>query len=277
MKSGVEIRVRFGVALLHRVGTGLAHQSVGAQHADHRVQIGVVGADHAAFDRAHVMGVVEREVRGEPEGPELAVAEGGAVRLADVLDQRNAPLLQRVEQAIAERVVAEHVGQEDGARARRQLRDHLLVVHAERARIDVDEDRRESRVQHRGDVRDPGECRHDHLAGAVAMPQRGQRDQVRRRARVHEHRVPHAQPRRPFLLEELHLLRLGEDRVVGLQEADHRLQVVARDVVAHQRPRHQNGPRNTTSFASGFATGSQPVARPATRSLAAAAIVSAFA
>ena len=140
------------------------------------------------------------------------------MRLADVLDQRDVAFPQRVEQSVAERVVAEHVGEEDGARARRQLRDHLVVVHAERARVDVDEDRREPRVQHGRDVRDPRERRHDHFAGAVAMPKRRQRDQVRRRARVHEHRVPHAEPGRPLLLEERHLLRLGEHRIVGLQE-----------------------------------------------------------
>ena len=40
----------------------LADQAMRAQHPGRLVEVGVVGADHAAFDRAQVVGVVEGEV-----------------------------------------------------------------------------------------------------------------------------------------------------------------------------------------------------------------------
>jgi len=157
------------------------------------------------------------------------------VRLADVLDQRDAPPVELGEQLVGQAVETLHMGQEHGARARRDLGQDLLRRHRQRAAVDVGEHRREAVLHHRRDVRHPGQRRHDHLA-TVGMADLQQRhgDQVGRGARVDEHAVLHAQPLRPLDLERRALRAVGEDRVILLQVLDHRVEVGAGDVVAHQ-------------------------------------------
>ena len=219
-----------------RVGVGaLAHHAVAAQHAQLLVDVVVVGAHHAALDGAHVVRVIEAEVRHPAEAAEALAVVGRAVRLAHVLDQRDAALLRPASSSSVEAVEALHVGQEDGARLVGHLGEDLLRVHRQRARIDVGEDRREAVLQHRRDVGNPGQRRHDHLAAlGMADLQHRHREQVGRGAGVDEDAVLHAQPLRPLGLERGALRAVGEDRVVALQVADHRVEVFAQDVAAHQ-------------------------------------------
>ena len=210
-----------------------AHHAVRAQHAQRFVHLRVVGADDAALDRAHVVGVVEGKVRNQAEGAELPAFERGAMRLADVLDEGHAGLLQALQQAIVERVVAEDMREEDGARLPRDLLQHCVDIHAEGALVDVDEHRIEAALQHRGNIGNPGQGRHDHLAAAAQLAQRRHGDEIRGRSGVDEYAVLDAQPLRPLLLERTHVARLREHRVRALQVLDQRIEVLAHDVVAH--------------------------------------------
>ncbi len=75
---------------------------------------------------------------------------------------------------------------------------------------------------------------------------------------------------RPFLLEGADVGRLRQDGVVLLQQCAHGVEVLAGDVVLHQRPieagrvggrccvGHQNGPLNSMLWRSGRSSGSQP-------------------
>ena len=119
MKSGFRSGCASQYSSLRLQGLQLADHAVRTQHADRFVKVRVVGADHAAFDRAQMVGVVEGEVGSQTEGAELSTLEGGAVRLAHVLDQRNPAALQFVEQFLGQGVVAEDVSQKDGPRPRR--------------------------------------------------------------------------------------------------------------------------------------------------------------
>ena len=72
----------------------LAHHAMRAQHPKLVIHLGIVGADHASFHRAHMVGIVEREIRHPPEGPQLLAMMGSTMRLARVFDKRNAAPLQ---------------------------------------------------------------------------------------------------------------------------------------------------------------------------------------
>ena len=70
----------------------------------------------------------------------------------------------------------------------------------------------------------------------AVFAQGGQRDEVGRGPRVDKDAVFHAQPVGPFLLESADLAGLREDGVGPAQQANDRIEVFPRDVVAHQRP-----------------------------------------
>ena len=61
---------------------------------------------------AHVVGVVEGEVRHQTEGPKLLAVERGAVGLRDILDERDLPRLELIEKVLVQGVIAQDVGQE---------------------------------------------------------------------------------------------------------------------------------------------------------------------
>ena len=88
-KLGVQIGVFVDVVELSAVAVDLADHAVPAEHPHGFVKVRIVRADHAAFYRAQVVSVVEREIRREPEGAEFAILKRGPVRFADIFDQRN--------------------------------------------------------------------------------------------------------------------------------------------------------------------------------------------
>src|ERR1700722_7577298 len=108
-----------------------------------------------------MVSVVEREIRRPPKRAELAALEGCPVRFTYIFDQRDRAILQFVEQFRTQGVVAKDVRQEYGARVRRDLRQDLLVVHAEGARINIDKHWLKAAVKHGGDVRNPCQWRHE--------------------------------------------------------------------------------------------------------------------
>ena len=146
---------------------------VGAALVGERAQLpgerGVVGRDHAALARRHLLVRVEGEDRGVARAADAAAAVLAADGLAGVLDDREAVLLgDRAERVHVARV-AEHVHGQDGARARRDGRLDGRRVEHERLGIDVGEDGRRALVEHavgRGHERD--RRRHDLVALADA-------------------------------------------------------------------------------------------------------------
>ena len=62
---------------------------MGTQHANLLVDLRVIGADHAAFDGAHVVGVVEGKIRYPAQAAQTLAVVGSAVGFADIFDQRD--------------------------------------------------------------------------------------------------------------------------------------------------------------------------------------------
>ena len=64
-----KIRVQFWIVVTKQVTKiliiGFAHHTMGAQQTRLLVDKRIIGADHAAFNGTHVMGVIEREI-GNP-------------------------------------------------------------------------------------------------------------------------------------------------------------------------------------------------------------------
>ena len=78
--------------------------------------------------------------------------------------------------------------------------------------------------------------RHDDLARAVQVLEGGEGDQVGGGAGVHEHAMADAEPVGPLGLESADLEPLGENRVILANEIANRVEIVARNIVFHQRP-----------------------------------------
>src|SRR6185437_16841422 len=101
-----------------------------------------------------------------------------------------------------------------------------------------------------------------------------------------ENAVADTEPPRPIFLEGVDILRLREDWIVLTEQIANRVEILARDIVFHQRPIeagrtryggcHQNGPLNSMLRRSARSSGSQPHFRSSTMSRAAAAMVRAF-
>ena len=128
------------------------------------------------------------------------------------------------------------MGEKHRACAVVQLVQHLRNIHAQRARIDVHEHRLQARVQHGSDVAHPGEGGYDHLAFALQLAQGRHGHEVSGRTGMHEHTVFHAEPLAPLALKGAHVIGLGQDGVVLLQEIHQTIQILTRDVVSHQGP-----------------------------------------
>ncbi len=130
-----------------------------------------------------------------PQVPSLRPCEGGARRVRDILDQRDAVAVADLLHAVRGGCVAGVVDDADGLRARRDATLDILRVEARvLARDDLGEDRVGAAVDRRRGRRRERERRHDHLVprtdpgGEVGEVQR-------RRAARDRDRVPRAEVR----------------------------------------------------------------------------------
>src|SRR5260370_32478657 len=113
---------------------------------------------------------------------ELADVDRRAVGFADIFQEGDTAAAKLVQQPARQGIVAQDVSNKDRPSPRSELGDYLLVVHAERTRIDIDEDRLEAAVQHGGNVGNPRDRRYDDLtARPVQLPQSAQGHEVGRR------------------------------------------------------------------------------------------------
>ena len=204
-----------------------------AKHPAGLIKVFIVGADHPALDRAHMMGKVEREVGGEAECARLFSMMRGAVRLAHVFNQWDVAPLQFSQHGIIQPVKPLAVGQEDRARILVQRCDDLPGFHGQRARIHIHENRGQAGGQHGGNVGHPRQSGHNDFAGAVQMPHRRHGNEVGGGAGVDEHAALQAQPLRPLLLKSAHIFRLRQDGIPPQKLNDGR-PIFGRDVVFHQ-------------------------------------------
>jgi hypothetical protein len=189
-----------------------------AQHAHPFGQRGVVGGDHAAFAGRHVLGRVKR-VAGRAPRPQRLAVERGAVRLARVLDDRQAVLGGDLGKRRHVGRLAEEMHRDDRARARGDLPLDAGRVDGVVDRVDVGEARRGAGVENAVCRSDKAEGRRDHLvAGADAVRQ--QRHVQRRRAGADGHGIACANPRRKALLEFAHALALRQ--LPGTEHFQHR-------------------------------------------------------
>ena len=259
----IELRIRGLVFVAQRRIVGFAHHSVRTQHAHLLIHLGVVGTHHAAFDGAHVVRVIEREIGDPAEAAEFFPIVGGAMRLAHVFDQGNVPALEFAHQLVGQAVKALYVGEEYGTGAFGDFGENLRRIHRQRTRVNVGEHRREAVLQHRRNVRYPGQRRHDHFtAFGMADLQERHRQQVGRRARIDEHAVLHTEPARPLFLERTHVGAVRQDRIVLLQVHDHRVEVFAQDVVAHQGEFHLTSRRSNRRIRPRWCCGCRRAAAP---------------
>src|SRR5579864_2130036 len=83
----------------------LAHQAVAAEHANCLIKVRVVGANHAPFNGAQMMGIVKGKVRRQPDSAELAASKSRSVRFAHVLDKWNAATVEFRNEIVAQAVV----------------------------------------------------------------------------------------------------------------------------------------------------------------------------
>ncbi len=147
----------------------------------------------------------EAEAGDVRKRPDRTAVDLRAEREAGILDQRQAFLLRERGKLDQGCRMTEHVDRQEGARARCDRGPRLRRIHAERQRIDIDEDARGTRQMDGGDRADVGVGHRDHfVAGADA--QRAQRELERRRARIDCHRMRCADEGSEFGLEGGHMI-----------------------------------------------------------------------
>src|SRR5262249_18300310 len=163
-----------------------------------------------AFDRAEVMGVIEREVGREAKGPELATLEYSAVRFAHVFEKNDVAPVQFSQQLRRQRVVTQHVRQAHCAGLWCELLNYLVICHGMRAGMDVEVHGLEAAMEDGGTAGIPGDGWKDDLAAAVKPFERSKRQEVGTGAGVDEDAVADAEPPGPFFFKDAHLPRLRQ-------------------------------------------------------------------
>ena len=152
--------------------------SLVAQALDHLPRVLVVGRDHAAFARRHLLVRVE--------GPDGVLAVRAKVltlvqraeRLAGVVDQGEAVLVgDRLQLGQLARV-AEDVHRDDRPGARRDRCLDGGGIHVQRVRVDVGEDRRRALVEEAVSRRREGERRGDRLVAGLESGEHAQQVQT---------------------------------------------------------------------------------------------------
>ena len=72
--------------------------------------------------------------------------------LTGVLDQQDVPLAKAAQETICQCVETQYVGEKNSPCLRTDLREHLVFIHPQGPWIDINENRGETRSQHRGNV-----------------------------------------------------------------------------------------------------------------------------
>ncbi len=165
----IQVRMVFYKIVFEIRVRGFPYHAVRAAHPEHLIDFFVIRADHAAFDRRHVMGKIVGEVGNQPETPEFPSLKSGAVGFADILDQGNVPFLKFGKKIFREAVEALDIGHKYSLGIRGQLLDDLGIVHAKRSRVDIGKHGFKAALDDGGDIRNPGERRDNDLPCAVKI------------------------------------------------------------------------------------------------------------
>ena len=195
-------------------------------------QARVVGHDHAALPRRHLLVWVESK-RGSPgEGTGQPAFVRGADDLAGILDDRDSMGVGDGHDAVHRHRPAEDVDRQEQPRPLGDGRRHTLGVHVPCRLVDVDKDGRgalEQRAVGRGDKR---KRRGDHL---VARPEAEGLDQEVQGAGAgvdgHAALKAHVIGERPLELAQLR----AQAQVRRLEDRDHGVDIRLRDVGPSQR------------------------------------------
>src|SRR3989338_572829 len=115
-KFRIQVRILGPVFPLHALRGGFTDHAVRTKHTGELVKSFVVGRDHAAFNRAHVMPVIKRKVGGQAEGTHAPSPEKRSVRFTGVFNEGDFLLLKYPEHAVRQSVVAEDMRQKNGLR-----------------------------------------------------------------------------------------------------------------------------------------------------------------
>ena len=145
----------------HLVVVSLAHALVPVQPEPVGQPV-VVGRDQAALAGRHVLRAVQAE-RAVPEAADPSAPELGAVRLAGILDDRQAVTVGDGHDRLDVGRQAEQVDRADRSRPGRDRRLDPAGVDVVRVGLDVDEDRRRAGGQDRADGRVEGVADRDDL------------------------------------------------------------------------------------------------------------------
>ena len=206
--------------------------SLVGERAQERGERGVVGRDHAALARRHLLVGVEGEDRRGARAADLAAAVLAADGLAGVLDDRQPVLLRDRAERVHVARVAEDVHWEDGPCARRDRGlDGGRVEHVGLG-IDVGEDRRRALVEDavgRGDERDR---RRDDLVALADAGGAHEQVEAGRAARDRDGVLAVAE-RRERLLEAARVRAEPED--ARAQRREHELLLLRPEVRARER------------------------------------------
>src|SRR5579862_1534955 len=94
----------------HGIVAALPNHSMRTKHPENLIQLGIIRADHPAFDGTKVVRVIKREIRHPTERAHFSAAMGGPVRFANVFDQRNVLASKLSQQLIRQGVVTQYMG-----------------------------------------------------------------------------------------------------------------------------------------------------------------------
>ena len=191
---------------------------------------------------------------------------GCAMRLAYVFNQRNPMPFKFGQQLIRQAVEPLHMGEKHRPGSVVDQGYHLRGVHRERMPVDVRKHRREAVLQHRGNVRNPGQRRHnDFTALRMADFQNRHRQQIGRRTGIDEDAVLDAKPLRPLRLKRAHIGAMRENRIILLQMLDDGIEVFAQDVIAHEGEFHLTFRRSSRRAPPRWCCGHRHAAAPVHR------------
>ena len=133
--------VHAAVPAHHRVVV-FAGLAVVPEHADLRGQFRVIGGDRAGLaEGAEVLAGIEAEAAGHTEGAGFAALVEGAVRLAGILDHRQAVPPGDLQDRVHVGRLPEKMDREDGLGPRRDGLLDQVGVHGVGLLVDIDEDR----------------------------------------------------------------------------------------------------------------------------------------
>ena len=161
------------------------------------------------------------------------------MRFTDIFDQRDIAALKFADKFVRQPVEPLDMSKEYGSGLIRDRRKNFRGIHPQCPGIDIHKYRFESILQHGRNIRDPCQRRHDDLSSLwMADLENGHGQEIRRRTRIDEHAVLHPQPRGPFGLKGSYIGAMRQDRILLLEMLDHGVEILAKNIIAHQREFH---------------------------------------